>query len=219
MRLQASQACDLNQFVSLIHKTLKAAWGADWGTFCEAFPNGRDPQQVTLPAITYMVRSKRPGLVNDKGVREIKPRHREEIVPAKSNQGSAEKYIIYAQWFDHDIIFEVWEETNDLLLKLSERFEDFMMTYAGFFKSQGVGEILFDNMTNGYQTRLWRDNMVCRTYSYYVRLEKHVVVPSNVIKEIIGRVELYDSFDGSDQNIESINFESNKGGNLDGAIS
>jgi hypothetical protein len=209
MRLEASQACDLTGFVALMHKMLRSAWGKDWGTFCEAFPNGMDPENVKIPAITYMLKSKRPGVVGKDGTREIKPRFRQEIIPAKEDNASADVFLIYAQWFDHEIVFEVWEENNSELTQLGERFEDFMMTYAGYFKSKGVGEILFDRMLNGYESKMFRDNLVCRHYTYYMRLEKHVVVPSNVIKEIIGQVEIYDTLPGdSDQNIESINFES-----------
>lgn len=214
MRLKSSQACDLNQFTSLIHRMLRAAWGKDWGTFCEAFPNGRDPQDITLPAITYLVKTKRPGIVGKDGTREIKPRFREHFILPEGTNSSAQAVNVYAQWLDHEIAFEVWEETNTALVELAERFEDFMMTYAGYFKSQGVGEIIFDRMVTGYESKKWRDNLVCRHYTYYVRLEKHVVVPVDVIKEIIGKVELHEDLpDDSNQNIESINFESNKGGN------
>jgi hypothetical protein len=210
MRLQADAACDLNQFISLVHKLLNAAWGEKWGTFCEAFPNGQDPESVNLPAITYKVKSKRPGVISKDGTREIKPRHRKDYqVPPGENDDLIDLVSVYAQWMDHDIVFEVWEETNTQLTVLAERFEDFMMTYAGYFKSKGVGEIIFDHMLNDYGARTWRDNLVSRSYSYYVRLERYVVVPTSVIKEIIGKVEIYENLsDVSSQNIESINFES-----------
>lgn len=208
-RLQSQQACDLTQFISLMHRTLKAAWGNDWGTFCEAFPNGRDPQQTKLPVITYQVISKRPGIVSKDGTRELKPRLRDTVRLAATDTSPADVVSIYAQWFDHDIVFELWEETNTALTQLGERFEEFMMTYSGYFKSRGVGEIIFDKMLNGYTSKSWRDNLVPKSYFYYVRLEQHVAVPSNVIKEIIGRVEIHETLtDDSDQKIESINFES-----------
>lgn len=209
MRLESEQACDLNEFINLVHRLLNAAWGEEWGTFCEAFPNGQDPQNVKLPAITYMVKRKRPGLISKDGTREIKPRHRKDYLVPDGEDKVADLVSIYAQWLDHDIVFDVWAETNTELTPFAERFEEFMMTYAGYFKSKGVGEIIFDDMVNEYGARGWRDNLVSRRYSYYVRLERHVLVPTNVIKEIISRVEVYDKLPSdSSQNRESINFES-----------
>lgn len=207
MRYQASGNLDTNGFMLLMMRTLKAAWGEDWGTFCEAFPNGLDPQNVKLPAITYMFKSKVPGVVG-KDTREIKPRYRETYDLPQDNNTSADKVSIYAQVFDYELVFEVWEENNSRLTELAERFEDFMMTYSGYFMQKGVGQVIFSRMLNGYESKMWRDNLVCRHYTYLVRLEKQVVVPQYVIKEIIGKVELVDSIDGSDQTIESINFES-----------
>lgn len=195
-RLTSDRSCNLDQFTSLIHATLKAAWGADWGTFCEAFPNGRDPQNIPLPAITYLPLTKRPGIAGSRGTREIKPRFRQAI-----NVDDNTMVSIYAQVFDYEIQFDMWEQSNDKLNKLADQFEDFMMTYAGYFKKEGVGEVVFDRMYNQAGAS-WRENLLNHSYVYLVRIEKQIVVPENVIKEVIAKVEIYkDLSDGSDGSI------------------
>lgn len=205
-RLTSDQSCDFNQFTDMVHSLLNAAWGADWGTFTQAFPNGRDPQNVKLPVITYLLKEKRPGVVGNRGAQEIKPRFRQEVVNEEVFEGGPTTLNIYSQVFDHDVVFEVWEDNNDKANKLAEQFEDFMMIYKGYFKRNGVGEIIFDHMNNDAESPEWKDNVVVRKFRYLVRLEKHTVVPSHVIEKVTGSVipmdrltdDSIDSTDSSD---------------------
>lgn len=190
-RLTAKQSCDFNQFTDMVHSLLNAAWDADWGTFTQAFPNGRDPQNVKLPVITYLMKEKRPGVVGNNRTQEIKPRFRQEVANEGSFEGSPRVMNIYSQIFDHDVVFEVWEENNAKADELAQRFEDFMMIYKGYFKQHGVGEIIFDHMNNELESPEWKDNVVVRKFRYLVRLEKHTVVPSDVIEKVTADVFSY----------------------------
>lgn len=204
-RLTSETSCDLDGFTSLIHSMLKAAWGQEWGTFCEAFPNGRDPENVALPVITYSVMTKRPGTVGNHGTREIKPRVRQEVIKLDGNANAYEAVTIYAQIFDCEIGFDLWEQSNTALNKLAERFEDFMMVYAGYFKSKGVADIFFDRMLNNAGAS-WREDILSRSYVYLVRIEKQILVPQSVIKEVIGQVEIIKDLSDDSQALETIKF-------------
>lgn len=211
MGLQAEKACSFEEFTDLIFAMLNAAWGEGWGTFCEAFPNGTDPQNVDPPIITYSIVSKVPGIVGNAGTQEAKPRFRQGF---KQVDGETTREVInvHSQIFDYHIRFDVWEENNTKLSQLADRFEDFMMMFTGYFMQQGVSQIRFLEMRSGSTSSL-KDQASCRHFLYLVRLEKHVEVPSAVITEVITRVEVVKTLDDPDQHKEVIDFKLNKGGN------
>lgn len=202
---QADKSCTFTEFTDLMHHLLKAAWGDDWGTFTEAFPNGLEPESVKMPVITLQVLSKLPGVVGKGNTREIKPRFRQSF-PGMDDDSLLN---VYSQVFDYQIMFDLWHENNTKADKLAERFEDFMITYAGYMMSQGVGQITFLQMTGDDGRFPLRDKAVCRHYRYHVRLEKHIEVPISVIKEVITKVSVTRNLaNDSDLDTESIDFKS-----------
>lgn len=207
MTLQSEKSCNFIEFTDMMHRLLKAAWGDDWGSFFEAFPNGRDPERVKLPVITYRILQKLPGTVGST-TREVKPRFRRAFDMASPVEGGPEVMNIYSQVFDYQVMFEIWHENNTKADELAERFEEFMMTYTGYMMSQGVGQILFEEMTGDDGSYQLRDKAVRRNYRYRVRLEKHIEVPSDVIKAVIVKVSVTTNLeDDQDQNKEAIDFK------------
>ncbi len=207
--LQAKESCNFIEFTDMIHRLLKAAWGNDWGTFCEAFPNGKDPENVEMPIITYRIISKVPGLIGKDGAREIKPRHRQDFDLTDVVDGGPEKISIYSQVFDYRVMFDIWHENNTKADLLAERFEDFMTIYTGYMMSQGVGQIFFIQMTGDDGRIMLGDQSTSRHYTYQVRLEKHIAVPTAVIKAVIASVSVYANLsDEQDESIEAIRFKS-----------
>lgn len=205
-RQTANRSATFDEFTTMMQALLKAAWGKDWGTFCEAFPNGTDPQTVKFPVITYMLKAKTPGTIGKGETREIKPRYREFQVNDEEF-GGPRLMNVFAQVFDCEVVFECWEENNAKVGVLAERFEDFMMTYRGYFMENGVGQIIFQTMNNNSDNASFKDGIVCRKFSYLVRLEKHVVVPSDVIEKVTGVVSVIrDTSDDSIDVKDSINF-------------
>jgi hypothetical protein len=184
----AEKTCNFEEFTDMVHSLLNAAWESEWGTFTEAFPNGRDPKKVSLPIITYLIKEKRPGIVGNNRSQEIKPRFRQESVNEESLEGGPKILNIYSQIFDHDIVFEIWEENNAKANKLAERFEDFMMVYKGYFMKNGVSQIIFDHMNGSPESSSFREDIVVRKFVYLVRLEKHTIVPSDVIDKVTASV-------------------------------
>lgn len=207
MMMQSERSCSFIEFTDMMHRLLKAAWGDDWGSFMEAFPNGRDPENVKLPVITYRILQKLPGIVGKNETREVKPRFRQSFAMVNPIEDGPTIMNVYSQVFDYQVVFELWEENNTQADLLAERFEDFMMTYTGYMMSQGVGQIIFQLMTGDDGRLQLRDKAVRRDYQYLVRLEKHIEVPSDVIKAVITKVSVAtDVNDDQDQNKESIEF-------------
>lgn len=207
-RLQANKSATFDDFTSLIYQLLKVAWGSEWSEkFMHAFPNGTDPANVDLPIITYYSKRKKPGIVG-KGTQEIKPRFR------SYHDHEGKMINVYAQVFDHQVVFEIFEETNAKADQLAEKFEEFMMTYTGYFMQNGVQQIIFLEQTDETASMEWSDSAVVRSYRYLVRLEKHVEVSTSKITEIIGKVGAFNADQPNDSiDEESIDFKMKEGGN------
>jgi hypothetical protein len=212
-RTQAESSCSFEDFTDMLYKILHESWGENWGTFCEAFPNGTDPTDVEFPIITYALSKKVPGEFG-KGVKEIKPRFREMFRVPDAADENAEVINVYSQIFDYTVIFEVWEENNAKLNKLANQFEDLITICTGYLMSRGVNQLIFLEMTGANGSTL-KESATCRKFTYLVRLEKQVAIPSAVIKEVIGKVELRSTMSGDqDHYTEAIDFKFNRGGNF-----
>jgi hypothetical protein len=183
-RLQAQRTCNFEEFTDIIFRLLNAAWGPDWGTFCEAFPNGTDPQNVKPPIITYKLVEMRPGQIGRDGTREMKARHRETIFPEDDQATAIE---VFGRIFDATVVFEIWEESNTKASKVATRFIDFLDMYTGYIKSQGVKELIFQRFSNDTNSA-WKDDIVSRRVEYFVRFEHLNEIRSDVLKKVTGVV-------------------------------
>jgi hypothetical protein len=191
-RLQAQKSCDFEGFTDIIFRLLSAAWGPDWGTFCEAFPNGTDPANVKTPIITYKLVEMRPGQIG-RDTKEIKPRLRETIFPEDDPSTAIE---IFGRILDANVVFEIWEENNTKASKVATRFMDFLDMYTGFIKSQGVKEVIFQRFSNDTNSA-WKDDLVSRQIEYFVRFEHLNEVRSDVITKVTGEVTIGNQSDSS----------------------
>ncbi|MDK2600710.1 hypothetical protein QO179_24760 [Bacillus stercoris] len=186
-RLQAHRSCNFDEFTDIIFHLLNAAWGEEWGTFCEAFPNGREPDNIKMPIITYMLDEMVPGRIGNNNTREIKPRPREVYVKEPGAVGPR-AVIMSGRIFDCKVSFDIWEENNSKATELATRFMEFIDMYTGYIKSQGVKEIVFNRYSNNTSSSLGRDNVVCRKVEYDLRLEHLTETPSDVIEKVTGIV-------------------------------
>lgn len=196
-RLQAEKSANYEDFTDIVMYLLNAAWGKDWGTFCEAFPNGTDPTSVQFPVITYLLKEMRPGVVGNGQTREIKPRLRGTFIEDKGDD-TPKATEVYGRMLDCDFLFEVWEENNAKATVLAQRFLSFMDMYTGYIKSQGVKEVIFQTLNTDMETGGWKDNIVGRKLQYYVRFEHLNEVPSDVLEKVTGivsaRAEMSDDY-------------------------
>jgi hypothetical protein len=202
---QAENSCNFDQFTDIVMRLLNAAWGEHWGTFCEAFPNGREPDNVSVPVITYILQEMVPGVINKAGDREIKPRHRATF-RNNNNDESPRIVEVYGRVFDCKVVFEIWEENNTKATELATRFMEFMDMYTGYIKSQGVKEVIFEKYSNDTMSGQWRDNIVCRSLTYYLRLEQLFEKPSDVIEKVTASVSIATNLSDDSITKEAITF-------------
>jgi len=181
-RLQSEQPIDYDGFTTLMKRLLIGVWGENWGVFTQDAPSGKDPNNVAFPMITYGIKYMRPGKVG-KSTQELKPRHRFTETRATNGNGPV-LMSIYGQVMDAEVCFHVWEESNAKVEKKAKEFRDFMNIYKGYFKSQGIREIMFLNMSDQPDNGLYRDNVSCRKLSYLVQFEEFTEMPSDSIRTI-----------------------------------
>lgn len=205
--LVADGNLDYDGFTDLIFRLLKAAWGDDWGTFCEAFPNdGTDPTNVDLPVITSLLYDMRPATLGKGDLREMKPRIRDQFATTDDNGGPGPFITVYGQSMDCTIVFECWHVNNDKVNKLAKRFRDFMRTYTGYMMQQGVQQILFEKQDNE-PTSSFRDSVSCRKLVYRVRVEDQYIVQSDIIEKVTASVEAKRNLGDDSINQSQIDFK------------
>lgn len=202
-RLQAQSTCDFEKFTDLIKRLLSAAWGESWGTFCEAFPNGRDSTEIQLPVITYILTQMVPAVVG-KSTREIRPRLRYTF--RKEGPNGVEVVEVYGQLYECTVAFEVWEENNAKADKMAKKFRDLMLIYSDYLKNQGVANIVFVGMDNTTASVNWKDDAVCRKLVYNVRLEELTEIPVGLIEKVTGNVDVKNDLSANDITNQNIHF-------------
>lgn len=115
--------------------------------------------------------------------KEIKPRVRETIIE-KDKLNESRIGEVYGQKFKCLIQFNVFASVYKEAEEVMEKFEELIITYAGFFKENGVAEIFFEkHLTDDYYAKL-RETLSIRNLIYYVEIEKLTVIFKEKIKEI-----------------------------------
>lgn len=131
------------------------------------------------PMITYKLISRKP-----KG--EIKPRFREHF-KEDGDEVTGRIGEIYGQKFQCHLQFNIFASVYEVAEQVMERFEDVMITYAGFFKKNGVGEIMFDQQYTDESYENMRQTLSIRNLTYYLEVEKQTVI----MREKIQSIETY----------------------------
>jgi hypothetical protein len=162
----------IDKLVSITMKDLKVTFIPDEGKVVYL----SNDQRLDNPIITYKLISRRP-----KG--EIKPRFREDFMESKDGKTSRVGEI-YGQKFKCQIQFNIFASVYEVAEQVMERFEDLMITYAGYFKKNGVAELLFDQQYTDQAFETMRQTLSIRNISYYVEVEKLTVIMRESIKAI-----------------------------------
>jgi hypothetical protein len=141
-------------------------------------------QDAKFPSITYrMVRR----VVNGE-FKDLKPRHRSTI---KHPYIDGEYVELYGQIFDVWVEFCIFslsaEEADELVIE----FEEFLQTYAGYFKRNGVQEIAFHSQGEDEVTKEARVDASKRKLNYTMRFEKIIVRFLNEIQQIAVQANLH----------------------------
>ena len=126
--------------------------------------------------ITYKLIERKP-----KG--ELKPRFREDFKDTDLD-GNVRIGEIWGQKFKCHVQFNIFASVYTTAEQVMERLEEAITTYAGYFKKNGVGEIIFDSQLTDCDFEVARQTLSVRNLRYYVEVEKLTVIMRESIKMI-----------------------------------
>lgn len=143
-------------------------------------------EKAEFPVITYRVTRR---LLNQ-DFKDLKPRYRTTIRHPHIQDEYVELYgQIFDVWVEFCIYSKSAEEADELVIEL----EDFLQTYAGFFKKNGVQEILFYAQGEDEVVNKGRVDVAKRTLQYTFRFEKIITRFLNEIEQIAVQAKLLHS--------------------------
>lgn len=135
-----------------------------------------DDIQIKLdrPIITYQTISRVP-------TRELKPMQRYDVVDNQANLIGN----VYAQRYECIIQFNIFASVYNLAEEVMSSFEDMMIKYAGYFKRNGVAELLFKEEIADSDYNLYRQVVSVRNIRYKVHIDKMYNNLSPIIDDTI----------------------------------
>lgn len=178
-RLRSDKPITFLSFIDDLRRLWEAA--GKQGKFVRQSPL---KDEVEFPTITYRIIRR----VVNSSFKDLKPRYRGTI---RHPQVEGEYIELYGQIFDVWVEFCVYakgaEEADELAIEL----EEFLQTYAGFFKYNGVQEILFYAQGEDEVLEEGRISIAKRKLQYTVRFEKIIVRFLNEIQQIAVQANLH----------------------------
>jgi len=151
-----------------------------------------NPTKELSGVILYSMVKRAPGTMEggntwfDSGRREVKPRIRDIITNDPKNPGQAK--IVYSQWFDNEIKFQITARTNKRANELALWFEDLMETNRPYFAFKGITKYFMDERKTDNFKQYGNDSFEIRPYHYFVRTEKTREVTEQALNNLIIRL-------------------------------
>lgn len=168
----------LDSFVDTLQKLLNTAWGPDWGEFGEEVTSLNDPENVKLPQIVFHLTQRIP----NQQLTPLKKKFHEAFPDPYYPGHNVE---VWRKWYDCKVTFYCYARTNREARYVANRFESFLDTYAGYFKEQGLSELIFLGEEEVERTRLSGGLLPVRVLSYLFRIEEVQVVRGKLLEDVI----------------------------------
>ena len=113
-----------------------------------------------------------------------------DIQKEKDGDGNetGEAFLMYRQWFDANIEFDIFAQTNKECRELLQRFEQLIMVYSGYLKRKGLAEIFFLREISPKSSLNFSENTPMRCILYYVRFECVTPVKVSTINTINAKI-------------------------------
>lgn len=178
-RLRSDRPITLLGFIDLLISFWKKA--DHQATIVRHAPFGED---IHFPLITYRMIKK---TINPE-FKDIKPRYRTTI----RHPYMPDEFIeLRGQMYDVLLEFNIFAMASDEADALVEELDDFIMLYKGFFKQQGVQEILFFAQGGDQVITDYKFPIAYRPIQYTVRIEKITPIFLSTIEQIATSIAAY----------------------------
>lgn len=178
--LTADRNCNMFDFLKMVEKVvtktladLNVEFGPDEIKTIAMSPD----LEMSRPMITYKVISRKPD-------GERKPRKRESIEEKDVEESERRLGEVWGQKFDCVVQFNVWASVYDAAEQVMEKFEEAIFTYTGYFKKNGVAELLFEEQLTDANYDIYRQKVSVRNLRYRVKIEKLTALFQERIREI-----------------------------------
>lgn len=168
-RYTSDKSATLSDFISMLQKLTTNTIGQKHKV--EFYPEeGRVPveyfsEQLNSSIITYELISREP-------MKELKYRYRESIIERDEHGNIQRQGEVYGQKQKLNIQFNFFAGTVEEVESIMTQFEDNMFIYKGYFKKNGVGELIFKEQLTDKSLDSFRQTTSVRSLIYYVELEK-----------------------------------------------
>lgn len=183
--MTAKGSMNMEQLTDIIADLVDKKWASDSldegdgkpPRFTIDEPTNTDPTKLYLPTITFDVYER---------VRSASHRSIDPIFYGYCDDPNDERRKLkqYRTWFDVEVEFKIYHETNKEAAALMEEFEIFLFEYKPYLKERGLSELIFlAELPPTVETR-WQRVIPVRTLRYLVRIERVITLRSNKLATI-----------------------------------
>ena len=171
--------------VEIIKQLCNAAWGQGWGEFTPDLKTGEDSSDIVLPQILADTNTR--DISKELGA--LKPILM-DIQPEYDGEGNptGDSFLIYRQWFDTNIEFDIFGRNSKEARELMYKFEDLMTVYSGYLKRKGISEVFFLREITPKSSINYNKTTPMRSILYYVRFESVNPIRVSTINEINAKI-------------------------------
>ncbi len=176
---------DIGRLAEILKRLCNAAWGPDWGELSPDLKHGEDSSSIVLPQITMEINTKDIC----EGLGGLKP-VLVDIVNETTETGeeTGDAFLIYRQWFDSVVEFNIYGRTNKEARELQKKFEKLITVYTGYLKRQGISEILYEREVSPKFSLNYDESCPMRSIYYYIRFESITPVRQSLINHINAQI-------------------------------
>ena len=172
---------DLEQLAEILKRLCNAAWGDGWGELSPDLKKGENSSEIIVPQIVLDTNTRDIA----EGIGGLKPTLVDIIKETDENgQETGDAFLIYRQWFDTNVEFNIYGRTNREARQLQKKFENLLNVYTGYLKRNGVSEMFFEREVSAKNSLNYNESTPMRCIYYYIRFESITPIRQSLINSI-----------------------------------
>ena len=172
---------DLEQLAEILKRLCNAAWGDGWGELSPDLKKGENSSEIIVPQIVLDTNTRDIA----EGIGGLKPTLVDIIKETDENgQETGDAFLIYRQWFDTNVEFNIYGRTNREARQLQKKFENLLNVYTGYLKRNGISEMFFEREVSPKNSLNYNESTPMRCIYYYIRFESITPIRQSLINSI-----------------------------------
>ncbi len=175
---------NISDFANLLKQICNAAWGEDWGELSMDLKTGEDSANIKLPQILMDINTR--DVTDGFSPKPILAGIQKEVT--EDGEETGDSFLIYRQWFDSNIEFDIYAQNNKECRELLQKLEELILVYSGYLKRKGLAEIFFLREISPKSSLNFSENTPMRCILYYVRFECVTPVRISTINSINAKI-------------------------------